>query len=71
MRGLADISISENQYRIRSFSSNVFEKFNNGMQKVIKHFFQIKDLHHPDDTSVRVTAGDVNFVTNPEYVYVK
>ena len=29
-------------------------------------FFQIKDLRHPDDTSIRVTADDVNFVTNPE-----
>ena len=24
---------------------------------------------HPDDTSMCVTADDVNFVTNPEYVY--
>ena len=32
-------------------------------------FFEIKDLRHPDDTSIRVTADDVNFVTNPEYVY--
>ena len=32
-------------------------------------FFQIKDLRHPDDTSIRVTADDVNFVTNPEYLY--
>ena len=31
--------------------------------------FQIKDLRHPDDTSIRVTADDVNFVTNSEYVY--
>ena len=28
-------------------------------------FFQIKNLRHPDDTSIRVTADDVNFVTNP------
>ena len=41
------------------------------MQKVIKHFFQIKDLRHHDDTSMRVTTDDVNFVTKPEYVYVK
>ena len=51
---------------MRSFSrlktcNNVFE---------IEHFFQIKDLRHPDDTSIRVTAGDVNFVTNAEYMYI-
>ena len=28
--------------------------------------FQSKDLCHPDDTSMHITAGDVNFVTNPE-----
>ena len=32
-------------------------------------FFQIKDLRHPDNTSICVTADDVNFVTNAEYVY--
>ena len=32
-------------------------------------YYQIKDLRHPDNTSIRVTADDVNFVTNPEYVY--
>ena len=32
-------------------------------------WYQIKDLRHPDDTSIRVTADDVNFVTNAEYVY--
>ena len=32
-------------------------------------FYQIKDLHHPDDTSILVTADDVNFVKNPEYLY--
>ena len=42
--GLSDISVSQNYYCIRSFSrlktwNNVFEKFNNGVQKVIKHFF--------------------------------
>ena len=42
---------------------NLQQRFRNGT------FFQIKDLHHPDDTSIRVTADDVNFVTNPEYVY--
>ena len=31
--------------------------------------FLIKDLRHPDGTSIRVTADDVNFVTNAEYVY--
>ena len=35
------------------------EKFNNGMHKVDKTFFQIKDF------SMRVTADDVNLVTNP------
>ena len=65
LRGLADISVSENHYCIRSFSrlktcNNVFE---------IEHFFQIKDLRHPDDTAIRVTANDVKFVTNTEYVY--
>ena len=30
-------------------------------------FFHIKDLRHPDDTSD--TTDDVNFVTNPEYLY--
>ena len=34
-------------------------------------FFQNKDLRHPDDTAIRVTADDINFVTNPEYVYCK
>ena len=52
-------------HNIRSFPrlktcNNVFEKV---------HFLQIKDLRHPDDTSIRVTADDVNFVTNAEYVY--
>ena len=52
-------------HTIRLFSrlktcNNVFE---------IEHFLQIKDLRHPDDTSIRVTADDVNFVTNAEYVY--
>ena len=42
---------------------NLQQRFRNGT------FFQIKDLRHPDDTSIRVTADDVNFVTNPEYVY--
>ena len=32
-------------------------------------YFQIQDLRHPDDTSIRVTADDVNFVTNPKYEY--
>ena len=65
LRGLEDDSVSENHYCIRSFSrlntcNNVFE---------IEPFFQIKDLRHPDDTSIPVTADDVNFVTNPEYLY--
>ena len=65
LRGLADISVSENHYCIRSFSplktcNNVFE---------IEHFFQIKDLRHPGDTSIGVTVDDIKFVTNPEYVY--
>ena len=32
-------------------------------------YFTIQNLRHPDDTSIRVTADDVNFVTNPEYEY--
>ena len=61
LRGLADISVSENHYCIiRSFLQQRFQS---------RTYFQIKDLRHPDDTSIRVTADDVNFVTNPEYVY--
>ena len=41
---------------------NLQQRFRN------KTFFQIKDLRHPDDISMRVTADDVNCVTNPEYV---
>ena len=63
--GSSDDSVSENHYCIRSFSrlktcNSVFE---------IEPFFQIKDLRHPDDTSIPVTAVDVDFVTNPEYLY--
>ena len=55
-------------YCIRSFSrlktcNNVFE---------IEPFSKSKTvvrMRHPDDTSIRVTADDVNFVTNPEYLY--
>ena len=62
--GLADIRKPLLQ-NIRSFSrlktcNNVF---------INRTFFQIKDLRHPDDTSICVTADDVNFVTNAEYVY--
>ena len=60
--GLADDSVSENHYCIRSFS-HLQQRFRN------RTFFQIKDLRHPDDTSIPVTADDVNFVTNPEYLY--
>ena len=47
LRGLADISVPANHYCIRSFSrlktsNNVIEKFNNDMQKVIKHVFRSK-----------------------------
>ena len=42
---------------------NLQQRFRNRM------VFQIKDLRHPYDTSIRVTADDVNFVTNPEYVH--
>ena len=42
---------------------NLQQRFRN------RTFFQIKGLRHPDDTFIRVTADDVNFVTNPEYVY--
>ena len=62
LRGLADDSVSENHYCIFSFE-HLQQRFRN------KTFFQIKDLRHPDDTSIRVTADDVNFVTNPEYLY--
>ena len=59
--GLADLSVSENHYcRLRSFLQ---QRFRN------RTYFQIQDLRHPDDTSIRVTADDVNFVTNPEYEY--
>ena len=36
-----------------------------------KIFFQIKDLRHPDDTSMPFNADvdDINFVSNPENVY--
>ena len=43
---------------------NLKQRFRN------RTFFQIKDLLHPDGISIRVTADDVNFVTNPEYMYV-
>ena len=33
--------------------------------------FQSKDLRHPDDTSLRVTADHVNSATNPECVNKK
>ena len=42
---------------------NLQQRFRN------RTFFQIKDLRHPDNTSIRVTADNVNFVTIPEYVY--
>ena len=43
---------------------NLQQRFRN------RTFFQIKELRHPDDTSLRgVTADDVNFVTDPEYLY--
>ena len=42
---------------------NLQQRFRN------RTFFQIKDLRHPDDTSICVTADDVNFITNAEYVY--
>ena len=40
------------------------------LQQIFRNrtFFQIKDLRHPDDTSIRVTADDANFVTTSEYV---
>ena len=48
----------------------VIFSFENMQQRFRKRtFFQINDLRHPDDTSIRVTADDVNFVTNPQYVY--
>ena len=51
------------KYKVIFSLENLQQRFQN------RTFFQIKDLHHPDDTSVRVTADDVNFVTNAEYVY--
>ena len=42
---------------------NLQQRFRN------RTFFQIKNVRHTDDTSIRVTADDVNFETNPEYVY--
>ena len=42
---------------------NLQQRFRN------RTFFQIKDFRLPDDTSIRVTADDVNFVTNPECLY--
>ena len=55
LRGLADDSVSENHYYIRSFFSleHLQQRFRN------RTFFQIKDLRHPDDTSIPVTADDV------------
>ena len=50
-------------HNLRSFSC--LKTCNNIVE--IEHFFQIKDLRHPNDTSIRVTADDVNFVTNAEY----
>ena len=42
---------------------NLHQRFRN------RTFFQIKYLRHLYETSIRVTADDVNFVTNLEYVY--
>ena len=42
---------------------NLQQRFRN------RTFFQIKGLRHPDGTSIRIIADDVNFVTNPEYLY--
>ena len=59
--GSSRYSVSENHYCIiRSFLQ---QRFRN------RTYFQIKDLRPPDQTPIRVTADDVNFVTNPEYVY--
>ena len=64
LRGLADISVSENHYCIRSFSR--LKTFN----KIFEvEFLQIKDLRHSDDASISVTVDNVKFITNPEYVY--
>ena len=62
LRGLADISVSKKSllHHIRSFSR----------LKTCNNVFEIELFpDHPDDTSIRVTADDVNFVTNAEYVY--
>ena len=42
---------------------NLQQRFGN------RTFFQIKDLRHPGDTSICLTADYVNFVTNSEYLY--
>ena len=62
LRGLADIRKTLLHKVIFSLK-NFQQRFRN------RTFFQIKDLRHPDDTSIRVTADDVKFVTNPEYIY--
>ena len=51
------------QYKVIFSLENLQQRFGN------RTFFQIKDLRHPDCTSIRVTADDVNFVMNAEYVY--
>ena len=42
---------------------NLQQRFRN------RTFFEIKDLHHPDNTSLRVAADDGIFVTIQEYLY--
>ena len=51
------------QYKVIFSLENLQQRFRN------RTFFEMKDLRHPDGTSIRITADDVNFVTNSEYVY--
>ena len=50
------------KYKVLFSLENLQLRFRN------RTFFQIKDLRRPDDTSIRVTTDDVNFVMNAEHV---
>ena len=54
---------NKDQCKVIFSLENLQQRFRNRL------YFQIKDLRHPDGTSIRATADDVNFVTNAEYVY--
>ena len=51
------------KYKVIFLLENLQQRFRN------RTYFQIKDLRHPDDTFIRFSVDDVNFVTNAEYVY--